>query len=489
MKKFFVLASAVFVLSGCATYENNSVDKFKAKGETHEEAYVDYYLSLRSHLSEEVEIDGKKVFVPKYSLLKLVDLERKLEESLDVINQITDYKNQEASNFVDENNLRDELLNDKKRLEAQLQRVKLARLHEMFRNLTGTSFHGTANENGKYDAKKIFWPKDLAQAFPFVFDKIDDAKDRKVLREIERESWSSKRMLDVKEPDPTKLDDSNAFIWKSKDESLEFVSFKILDADKPENNQSDYIEAFRVIDGKKEKKPALKIFFPQGNSNGVMVLDTDRENEIGFGIPDVVESVFVSKIADIWSNGSIVPRLFKEKETRVVPKKPEPKPIKIEIARVGSPIDAWEISKDPKGWVVPFKYKNDIGSNFNVGIKLKDKKSETEIFVLIEHFKKEWTGSNQFTASVGSVAEFYKPKNPYDGELLKAETRSNEGPKTLYFVFSDGRVEQGVMPANKNRFIEDEPYAVEYTEGQKRWRIEKDKDSNIFNKKKEVAIK
>src|SRR3989344_3542941 len=352
----FILAITLF-LAGCTSYEKNSVDKYKALKETHEQAYVDYYLSFRYEFSEEVEINGKKVFVPKYGILKLADLEKRLESSLVLINQLTDYGNEDAAKFVDENKLRVELEKDKKIVEVQLGRVKFTRLYEEFRSKLGVSFHGMANENGKYDGKKVFWPKDIVQSLPFTFDKIEDAKKRKVLKEIEREIWSSKRELDRKEIDPLKLDDPNAFVWKSKDESLELTSFKIFDVEKPDNNQSDYIEGFRLPNGKKEKHPALKIFFPQGNSNGVMVLDFDKENEAGFGIPDVVEDVFISRVADIWSSGTIIPRLFQEKETRIVSKKPEPKPINVEIARIGTPVDTWETSKDQNGWLVPFNYR------------------------------------------------------------------------------------------------------------------------------------
>ena len=261
----FVLFLLVFILSGCQTFETESINSYKTRGETQDEAEVNYHSSFRYEFSEEVEINGKKVWIPKYSVLKLADLEKKLEDSLIVIDQITDYGNQLDSVFVDKFKLRDELLKDRKIQEGKLQRIKPARLHEKFKNLTGTSFHGSMNENGKYNAKKIFWPKDLQSAFPFTFDKVDDARNRKVLKEIEHEFWSSKRLLDSKKPDPLKLDDQNVFIWKSKDEALEFFSFKILDSDKPENNQSDYIEAFRVFDGKKEKHPSLQIFFHQGN--------------------------------------------------------------------------------------------------------------------------------------------------------------------------------------------------------------------------------
>lgn len=486
--KIFVLTLAVLVFSGCQTFETESVDMYKSKGQTHEEAYVDYYSSFRSEFSEEIDKDGVKVYVTNYGVLKLVDIEKRLADSIVIIDQLTDYGNQGESVFVDEFKLRDELLKDRKRLEAQLQRVKLARLHETFRNYTGTSFHGMANENGKYDIKRIFWPKDLESAFPFTFDKIEDARNRKVLKEIEHEIWSSSRMLDRKEPDPQKIDDPNAFIWKSKDESLELINYKILDSDKPENNQSDYIEGFRVPNGKREKQPALKIFFPQGGVNGVMVLDFDKENEIGFGIPDTVETVFISKIADVWGNSSIVQRLFAEKEKRIVSQKPEPKPINVEIARVGAPLDTWEVSRDSSGWIIPFNYKNDIGDNYNIRLKLEDVKSEMILNRRIEYVAKEWTNSNRFTPSVGTVVEYFKPKSPYDKEnISKAEVRHLENTKMVSFSFEDGTIETGIVTHVLNKFIQDGPYAIEYTEGQKRWRIEKDSGSSVFNKKKEVA--
>ena len=58
----------------------------------------------------------------------------------------------------------------------------------------------------------------------------------------------------------------------------------------------------------------------------------------------------------------------------------------------------------------------------------------------------------------------------------------------VFFIFEDGTVDTKIVSHVSNAVIENEPYAVEYTEGQKRWRLEKDKDSKVFNKKKEVAI-
>lgn len=483
------LFAIIFILSGCASFENESVDRYKRRGETHEASYVNYYMSFRYDFSEEIDKDGKKVYVTKYGVLKFVDLEKKLESSISTIDRLTDYRNQDNSAFVDEFNLRDELLKDRKRLEAQLQRVKIARLQETFRNATGVSFHGMANENGKYDAKRIFWPKDLESAFPFSFDKIDDARERKVLEEIEHETSVSNRKLDRKEPDPLKLDDPNAFIWKSKDEAIELISYKISNSEKHENNQSDYIEGFRIHNENKESKPALKIFFPQGNSNGVMVLDTDKEGELGFGIPDIVERVSISRISDVWNNGSIVPRLFVDKEKRIVSKKPEPKAINVEIARIGNPIDTWEVSKDQNGWVVPFNYRNDIGDNYNVRLKLEDVKSEMILNRQIEYIAKEWTSGNRHTPSIGAVVEYFKPKSPYDkDDISKAEVRYLENTKMINFIFEDGTIDTRIVTHVSNKVVEDEPYAIEYTEGQKRWRIEKDVGSSVFNKKKEVAL-
>lgn len=488
-KIIFCILATLF-LNGCQTYESEFIDRFKARLKTQDEADTGYYLSFRSEFSEEVIKDGKITYVTKYNILKLEDLKRKLEDYLVIIDRFRDYKNRENTVFVEEFNLDNGLEKDRKIVEARLERVKAALLHETFKSLTGTSFHGMANENGKYDAKKIFWPKDLVQAFPFTFDKIDDAKERKILEEIEREIWSSKRLLDSKELDPLKPEDPNEFHWKSKDESVELTSFKIKDSEKFNNNQSDYIEGYRLVGGKREKgSPALKIFFPQGNSNGVMVLDTDKENENGFGVPDIVENVVISRIADIWNNGTIVPRLFQEKEKRIISKKPEPKPIRVEIARVGSPIDTWEISKNPNGWTVPFKYKNDIGNNYNIKLKLEKVESETVLSRKIEYIVKEWTGANQLVSSVGAVAEYFKPKSPYDkNNLSRAEVKSSENPKMVSFIFEDGTIDTRIVTHVSNPVIEDEPYAIEYTEGQKRWRIEKDANSSVFNKKKEVAM-
>jgi len=152
-------------------------------------------------------------------------------------------------------------------------------------------------------------------------------------------------------------------------------------------------------------------------------------------------------------------------------------------------VDTWEISKDQSGWLVPFNFRNDIGNNYNIKLKLEDVKSEAVLNRKIKYIAKEWTGASQFVSSVGAVAEYFKPKSPYDKDnISKAEVKSSENPKMVVFIFEDGTVDTKIVSHVSNAVIENEPYAVEYTEGQKRWRLEKDKDSKVFNKKKEVAI-
>ncbi|MEK7559813.1 MAG: hypothetical protein AAB522_00730, partial [Patescibacteria group bacterium] len=112
-----------------------------------------------------------------------------------------------------------------------------------------------------------------------------------------------------------------------------------------------------------------------------------------------------------------------------------------------------------------------------------------DIVTQIAYIAKEWTSSDQNTPSVGQVLEYFKPKADFAKKnITKAAVIHFENTKKFVVDFEDGSEIIGIVTPGDNKYIEGEPFAIEYTEGQKRWRLEKDSGSNVFNKRKEVAL-
>ncbi len=494
----FVVALFVFLEACAPTYKDKFMEKGKAKGWTEEQnlaalAYADRLYFLKKKPGD------KQDFTVNYGLLLVADVRKKLDDLKKSFSEILDYKEEDNAKFVEAFGLRKDLEHEEKVLEATLARVRAYELDDQFQRLmgTGSDYNGAMPRGSGYDIKKIFLSKNIISAFPFTSGQIEDARARGILKKIEHGIWVFDRVYDRKEPDPNALDDPNAFIWKDKKEELELTNYKILDIDKPDNNLGNYIEGFRILDGKKESLPALKIFFQQNSETGVLVLDTDQEGrDPGFGVPDFIERVLVLSISGIMRNDQLLSKLFQEsKEHARV--KPTSKPINVEIAKLGdSQTDVWQKSNDSTGWTVPFTYKNKLKDNYNVKIKLArpshadmDSSQVVDFATSIEYIAREWTGQDRYTPSTGAVTEFYRTIAPFDQKnITKAEIRHMENTKKIVIDFEDGNEEIGIVTPSKNKFVDEAPYAIEYTEGQKRWHIEKDTGSAVFSKRKAIAL-
>ncbi len=498
-KVYLLTALIVLMLtSACApNYKDKFMDKGKAEGWTEEQNLAAFAYTDRLYFLSKKPVD-KQEFAVNYGLLKATDIRKKLEGLTKDVDEILDYKNEDNAKYLEIFDLRKDLEHEEKVLEATLARVRAYELDNQFQQLMGTGFYGANSQiSGGYDIKKIFLSKNVVSTFSFNSDQIEDAKKRGVLQWIERGKFLIERKFDRKEPDPNALDDQNAFVWRDHKEELELTNYKILNMEKPDNNLGNYIEGFRIINNKKESLPALKIFFPQGGGTGIMVLDTDQEGrDPGFGVPDLLEKVSVSSIGDIMRNDQLLHRLFEEKK-QAARVKPVAKPVNVEIARVGPPADVWQQSTDAAGWTVSFNYRNKLKDNYNVRIKLArpshadmDPAQITEVSTSIEYIGKEWTGQDRYTPSLGAVVEFYRTVPPFDQKNInKADVLHMENTKKISIDFQDGNEKVGIVtPSANNQFIQDEPYAIEYTEGQKRYHIEKDNGSTVFNKKKEISL-
>lgn len=131
---------------------------------------------------------------------------------------------------------------------------------------------------------KIFLVDDLVSAFPFTTTAIEEARTKNQFQIVDEGTLALKRKFDHKEGDPS--------VWvASSGEMLYFAGMKITADNNPDDNQVDLIEVYRYKDGKRESKPAVRIFVVNGGQYEILVLDVDKEGEYGFGLPDYVEAV------------------------------------------------------------------------------------------------------------------------------------------------------------------------------------------------------
>lgn len=483
----FLALAAVVLLSGCPpAYNEEFLSLAKKRGYSLDQQHS----ALGESYTYFLEEDGQGGFTVKYRILSNALIREELDRVLADIDSILSYKNQEWARHVDYFASRGFLEQEEKRLKVIRSRVRAAELHDLFKDMTGVrSLNNGDHANGFNH--KAFVPKDLSELFDFTLDRVKQAKEKGILQLVEKGGFFVHRKYDRKEQDPSHLDDPNRFVWVEKAVALEVNFYKIVDVDPPGNNQPDYAECFRVVDLaslKLESQPCVKAFRV---SDGVaLVVDVDKEGEAGYGSPDhVVKVSGVQETQDIFSDSQMLEVIFKTDKSvneRVPPKE---KTLFVEIARVGSPVNVWQDAPDANGWLVPFSYKDELESNFNVKFEFDQPKANGKISLskTLKSVKKEWTNGVRAKPSVGAVVEHYRLKPPFNGEVLSAQVLYFENSRKVSFVFKDGSEETGVIVPGPNKFIEDAPFAVEYTEGEQRWRMEKHGDSQVFNKRKQIS--
>lgn len=497
MKRLTAILAVALLAAGCASYRNSFMKQADEKKWTEEQKLAAYAFSFRVQFTKE---NGDGTYGIIYSRLSVKEIREKLDGYLADLNDLLGYKDPETVKFVDTFNLRKDLEREERVTEAIRSRVRAVELDAKFKELMGQRSYEmdysdpSPNKGEGYNPKKIFLAPDMAKEFPFTSDQIESAKARGTLKPIETATMVLDQKFERKEQDPASPDDKNAFVWKARKVGLELANYKILDVDKPDNNRGNYIEGYRVIDGKKESKPALKIFMPADASFSVVVLSSAQEGrDTGFGLPDfVLEAYGLANVQTVLRDENVLKLLFDEKEktNRVAP---TPKRIAVDIARVKEPMDLWEKAPNPEGWIVHFKYQNEHRDNYRVRVKFaKPPKGHEEggheIYGHhIEYIAKEWTGNNPYQPSAGNVVEYYHPKERY-AVVLGAKVLGAVGAQEVKFLLPDGTEETGFITPMANKFIEDAPYAAAYTEGQKRWWIEKGKGSKIFNKRKPTGV-
>ena len=503
MRSRFASIVALFVmlaaLVGCVpSYRQTFDNRGKEKHWTRKQVLAAFAYADRLFWARELQ-EGSNQYVIVYGKVPTARVASQIEVVLKDLDESLDPNNKEMRQYLDTFKLRADLEHEEEITKAQYARVHAADLQNQFREKMGDSpSYGPEAEAARgYSLRKIFVSKDLSEAFPFTSSQIEGAKKDGSLKEIESLELDFSSVYDHKAADPNHPNDENEYVWKPAKMSIRLTNYKIVSEDKPQDNKGNYIEGYRVIDGKQESKPALKIFFPAGGEGAVVLIDTDREGQdVGFGVPDILESVYgLTNVRDVIANGNLLATLFQERknEKRVLPPH---NLFKIEIARVDQPIEPWEKSPDADGWIVPFKYVAVMGDNYNVRIKFRKPKftgeDATEAhahsdFLEVEYIAKEYTkAGDRYTASPGQVIEYYRPKGEFT-KKVQAKVLYNDNTKKLSFGFENGDEINGVVTIGSNKFIEDKPYAISYTEGSKRFWIESSSSNGKFDKRKQVS--
>ena len=496
---FLAVLVAVALMSGCVPpYRQTFEDAAKENHWTHKQMLAALAWGDRVWWAREMK-EGSNQYVFIYGKVPTAKVAAQIQQVLVDINGILDPNDPGARQYLDAFGLRKDLEHEEQIGEAQYARLHAADLQDQFSKVMGDtpSYGPEAKMSGGYNIRKIFVAKDLAEAFPFKSEQIEGAKKDGTLKEIESLQLDFNTPYDHKAADPQHPNDTEEFIWKPNHLSIRLTNYKIIAGeDKPANNKGNYIEGYRVVDGKQESKPALKIFFPEGGYGAVVLIDTDREGDAGFGVPDILTAMGgLENVRDVVANGQLLATLFQEKKTdkRVMPVHTL---FKIEIAPVDKPIDPWQKSESADGWIVPYKYADKTGENYKISIKFKkmkheDMKAGEEMdmskmqYREIEYIAKEYfKGGDKYTPSAGQVIEYYRPQGDA-AKRCKAEVDYSNDQKVT-FSYEDGTEVTSVITP-KSKLVADKPYAKSYTEGTQRWWIESSNSDGKYDKRKKTS--
>lgn len=503
-----LLGCVLLVFSGChETFETFFAEMGKNNGWNKEQTLVAKYDAYKMlFLKKQKENLGYDIF---YSRLTNREVLEKIQEMRQALNEALDYKDEQTVKYIDRiADTRLFLEHQERVLEAISRRLQTRELQNEFNALMGIEDsndpgEGEGNERHIVDAHYRYAPEllfvvDPRSIFTMNSRQLTEARKHGTLREIQKLLINTDAMLAYQEPDPNDPTDANKFIWKPRSMGMEFKSYKIYhDFEHPRNNKPHYIEGHRVwlsadtageqLVAYREVLPAVTVFYNPDRDNGVVVIDVDQEYESGYGIPDIVKPSGAINRLDLFAVNDVLEEVFpvKIKQRRI---KPVEHPMKVEIAPVGEPIDVWEASPDASGWKVPVMYRNEKEDNYHVKLKFR----MPDIFGLdkkkaLSFVKKEWFGNHVRVPGPGAVIEYYRLKAPYNQELIDAKVLYKEDTKRVLFVLSDGSEVRGMIIPGPNIFIEEKPYAVDYSDGDIRWRLESTKRDGIYDRRKKVS--
>jgi hypothetical protein len=254
-------------ITACAPpYRQTFNDEGKAKGWTQKQTDAAFAYADRTFWSREVK---ENTYVISYGKVPTSKVREQLEGVLKDLDAGLDPKNTEMKQYLDTFKLREDMKHDEDIARAIYDRVHASELQGEFKQKMGdTPEYGMEAELSQgYNIRKIYVNKPLADAFPFTSDQIDAAKKAGTLKAISSATLDYSNQYDHKEPNPKNPEDTNDFVWKARHQKIVLTEYKIVDVDKPLDNKGDYIEGYRVIEGKQESRPAIKVFFQIGRAH------------------------------------------------------------------------------------------------------------------------------------------------------------------------------------------------------------------------------
>lgn len=515
--QYLLLASTViFLLTSCVTTaKQGCTDEVKSRypNYTEEERLTLFYGAKGKGCIHEwflkvvkkdkddpgsVEIDYKKI-----KLDNILAVERKQRDDLrDILD--TNPKNKDTYRLLEEMGLRPYFEAEERSLTFRTVRLELLLNYNEFRKLLGEIDDSRESDRRRksYTAR-IFLPTfDPDRDTPFTAKYVETAKQDNKLALIGKTTIFDYERLGKKETDPEFPYDPNRFLWKERVEGLEISIYKLMNHNNPRDKNPSYLEATRIVQNfdkngilistVRESKPALRLFASPKETLDIVVLDTDQEGDLGFGLPDVVEKL-VSGIEtgkDIYlQHQSLIARLFEEKLKDKRKPLPPDKPQKLEIAVAGTKVDPWEKNPSTKGWSIPHEYKSEKKDNYKIEIVFKPKKVDDVSSVRqIDYIAKIYYSATDSWQSVkGEVIEYYLPLSPFNEKDI-LEIKIDYSNKRKITIEREGYPSvSGVVSPGKNGFIGDRPVAVDFSDGEMRWRIA-DRDKNgVFMYRMEIS--
>lgn len=399
-----------------------------------------YTIALRNLFCKAVDKDGVEEYRVDYSSLS----------SEQIIAILEDYK--EIFDYIDEadwtekhfNKGFERLATKGRVIEYMIDVLKAEQVYQEFSELTGVDLEKSFSSNqyfdhddGTYDIRRFI---DF-QEKEFDLEYLHKSKDWDVIENFTQLfSYEEKR---------------KGGEWEINKESFEATTYD-LDGD----HIGDYIEVYRIKDnGRKEKNAAIRVFEEMYGDLAVVVVDDDREGELGHGIPDkVIDKYLHDNVAsEFMTKEFIEENLFPEI------RKDEEEIERGKIAKVslhGRTEPTWE-----KGnWSVPYPYLNEP---FGLELSLDDG--------TIEWISKDW----------GYVEEFYKIKH-IPGLENKDISQATTSSDHRVLIDREGEATTVVLAEN---IIEDIPYKIVYEdENGKYWEIE-DRESGpiIYESKRRTS--
>ena len=185
------LLAVPLLLGGCAPAMGPKVREYcQNSGCTKEQQYVAESYAYRVKLLKE-NPDG--TFSVNYAVLPNTEVAKIVKNRLDDLASVLDYNNPDWGPFIKEFGLRPELERQEKIFRALYARLQLVDNYNNFKDYMGERSSYTPQEHIRgYDASKVF-VEDVFAAYPFISDRIENARSSGMLKEVERFIWSARK--------------------------------------------------------------------------------------------------------------------------------------------------------------------------------------------------------------------------------------------------------------------------------------------------------